>query len=84
MRLWSAIVIDEVLMTAPLEDGVIALVRYDNGSYGFTRDGKPLQDSYWPHSEFGECATEFSRIVSHRHLARLRSSCSDDPARAVG
>jgi hypothetical protein len=56
--------VEDVMMTSTQRDGgVLAVVRYDDGSYGLARGFKPLALFHWPEGELPECVAAFDRLI---------------------
>jgi hypothetical protein len=63
-----------ITLTARLPDGngdgdggsgaELAMVRFNDGGWGITRDGKPLDDCYWSADRIDACVETFLRMSS--------------------
>ena len=56
--------ITAITLTARLPDGSaeLAMVRFNDGGWGITRDGAPISDCYWPAERIDGCVEKFLRM----------------------
>jgi hypothetical protein len=57
--------ITAITLTARLPDGSaeLAMVRFSDGGWGITQDGKPVADCYWSAERIDGCVEAFLRMT---------------------